>query len=295
MKTILFCFHSKHTWTELFLHSNSAPLNIENPSGPRHSPVGGSAYYDKLQHSLSSFLPISLQEMDRVMLFDRFDQKFLLPESFLPSLLEKLSPDYFALEVKGTRIHTYHTRYFDTAGFDHYLAHHNLRKSRFKFRHRIYVESDLHFFEIKEKNNKDRTVKSRVLVKDKIPLPGSQAQQLISETTPVDGRLLEPKLWSNFHRITLVHKEKQERMTIDINVLLENDARMEELPGVVILELKQEKKSFASPIVRLLIGNGNRPGAMSKYTMGVNLLYPQNKSNLFLPTRRILHRLKNAS
>lgn len=258
----------------------------------RNSPHRGSPFFLLIEKALSKFDPITLEEMDHVMLFDRFDQKFLLPENLLPIILNNLTEEYYALEVKQTRIHTYHTRYFDTTNFNHYLDHHNLRKSRFKFRHRVYLESDLHFFEIKEKNNKDRTVKSRVNIRNKIPIIGEQALQLIELSTPHDGKILEPKLWSNFHRLTLVHKIRQERMTIDLNLILENDLSSTQFSGTVILELKQDKKSFSVPVVRSLINNGCRPGAMSKYTMGVVELYPENKSNLFLPTKRIIQKFK---
>ena len=269
-------------------------MNSVLTNSPRFSPNPNSSFYREVEAVLANFQPITLEEMDHVMLFDRFDQKFILPETFLPTLLKNLSDEYFALEVKSTRIHTYHTRYFDTPSFEHYLAHHNLRKSRFKFRHRIYVESDLHFFEIKEKNKKDRTVKSRVMVKNKIALPGEQALLLVAAATTADGKQLEPKLWSNFHRLTLVHKTRQERMTIDINLILENEHEMHSYEGAVVLELKQEKQNYSAPIVRLLVANGCRPGAMSKYTTGVAQLYPENKSNLFKPTQRLLTKYKNS-
>ncbi|HNP48900.1 MAG TPA: polyphosphate polymerase domain-containing protein [Bacteroidia bacterium] len=248
-----------------------------------------------MENVLQTFDSISLQEMDRVMLFDRYDQKFLLRGSMLADLLQFLTADYFVLEVKKTRIHTYHTLYFDTQDFQHYLNHHNQRKSRYKFRHRIYVESDLHFFEIKEKNNKERTVKSRVQVKDKQASLGQASLQLIDEIAGCDGSKMEAKLWTNFHRITLVHKYKQERMTIDMNMVVEDRTNMAEAKNLVILELKQEKKTLGVPLVRKLVEQGFRPGAMSKYVYGVTQLYPENKHNLFLPTQRTITKIKNAS
>ncbi len=129
-------------------------------------------------------------------------------------------------------------------------------------------------------------------VRNKIPLVGEQALELVEAVTPYNGKDLEPKLWSNFHRITLVHKEREERMTIDLNLILENDERMDKFPGVVILELKQDKKSYGVPVVRMLVENNCRPGSMSKYTLGAAMLYPHLKSNLFKPTQRTIDKFK---
>ncbi|MFN8166990.1 MAG: polyphosphate polymerase domain-containing protein [Bacteroidia bacterium] len=259
------------------------------------SPNPDSVHFSEIRKSLSAFQPISLKEMDSVMLFDRVDMKFVFHVDFLPGILDAIKDEYKALEVLNTRIHTYHSLYFDNPDLEHYYRHHNLRRSRYKFRHRIYVESDLHFFEIKEKTKNDRTVKSRILKAAKVTTLDDSCKNLVRENAGVDPSNLSPMLWSNFHRITLVHKERQERMTIDINLLfVQNDlSSVYKTSNTVILELKQEKKNFTILLLRELIKRGIRPLGISKYTMGVYFLYDEARKNNFIPLDRLIDKIEN--
>ena len=117
---------------------------------------------ESITHICSLFLPISLEEMDRVKLMDRTDTKFVFHISELSELLQSISQDYFILDMKGLRAHAYETLYLDTVDFDLFRNHHNGKLNRYKIRYRNYKESALAFFEIKFKNNKGRT--SRILV-----------------------------------------------------------------------------------------------------------------------------------
>ncbi len=258
---------------------------------PALTPDKSSSHYLKIKEILSGFEIVTLAQMESVMLFDRVDTKFLFPMHKLPDIILAMREDYYTLEVKQTRVHTYHTLYYDTKDFVHYLRHHNQMKSRFKFRHRIYMESDLHFFEIKEKTNKERTLKSRVMITEKAVEITPSASALISQHTPYKAEDLVPKLWSNFHRITMVHKSRQERLTIDINILFANEEKCMQTPASVILELKQEKMNYAIPFMRLLISKGIRPSSISKYTMGVANLYDGIKKNNFKPNQSIINKI----
>ncbi|MBA3971684.1 MAG: VTC domain-containing protein, partial [Bacteroidetes bacterium] len=117
---------------------------------------------DKINKILTEFTPITLKEMDNVKLMDRTDTKFVFKQDQLADFLEEMKGDYSVLDVIGKRISRYESLYFDTTGFDLYHSHHRGKPSRFKIRFRKYVESELHFFEVKFKNNKGRTIKDRV-------------------------------------------------------------------------------------------------------------------------------------
>ena len=117
---------------------------------------------DPFREVITQYQPISLQEMDDVKLLDRTDTKFAFHDKELPGILEKLRSDYFVLEVQGKRSTQYETLYFDTEDFDFYLRHHNQKLNRYKARFRKYVESNLVFFEVKFKSNRNRTIKDRI-------------------------------------------------------------------------------------------------------------------------------------
>jgi hypothetical protein len=89
-----------------------------------------------LNSVLSSFQPISLEEMDSVKLMNRTDTKYIFNKSKLPSILESLKNDYRCFFINGTRLSTYKTLYFDTEDFLLYRHHHNGILNRYKLRHR---------------------------------------------------------------------------------------------------------------------------------------------------------------
>src|ERR1051325_3446585 len=115
---------------------------------------------ERIIRTLSEFQPITLQEMDGVQLMDRTDTKFVFPIRELPAILEAVKPFYRSLEVSGTRMSKYETLYYDTHDLELYSRHHCGKMNRYKIRARKYVESNLHFFEVKYKNNKGRTIRS---------------------------------------------------------------------------------------------------------------------------------------
>ena len=120
---------------------------------------------------LDFFDPISLEEMGKVRLMNRLDTKFVAPAGVLASLLEAALPHYFAQTIDGLRNMPYSTCYFDTADLKMYTDHERGKKCRKKVRIRRYEATPgLAFFEIKDKNNKGRTKKSRIGIEDEADL-----------------------------------------------------------------------------------------------------------------------------
>jgi hypothetical protein len=66
---------------------------------------------------LSTFNPISLDEMKEVALLDRSEVKYTMNLSALLASLPDLRTAYRALEVNGRRLNRYRTLYFDTEDF----------------------------------------------------------------------------------------------------------------------------------------------------------------------------------
>jgi len=237
-------------------------------------------FFAEVKSALNRFDPISLEEMDGVKLMDRSDLKFNFSIHHLPELLDKIRDHYRVLEVNGTRMSRYETLYYDTPGYDLYKTHHKGKPTRFKIRSRKYVESDLNFFEVKHKNNKGRTLKTRVKKKAGGSEITGSAQALLTEKTGMQSEHLEPKLFVNYTRITLVNRFEEERLTIDLDLQVKNNHSEYNFDGLVIVEAKMSKIQI-TPFVKLLKERHIRQGGISKYCMAVSKLVPGMKSNNF--------------
>lgn len=233
-----------------------------------------------LTQLLCSFDPITLAEMDGVKLLDRTDTKFVFNYNQLAVILNSLQEYYKVLDVNGIKQSRYETLYFDTDDFKLYHEHHNGRTSRYKVRYRKYVESDLIFFEVKYKNNKGRTIKSRVKRKNIDDVIEGKAIGLINEKTPLNPESLQAKLWVNYSRITLVNKTTTERLTLDINLQFKKGEDVLTYQNLVIAEVKQEKVG-ASPFLKVMKANRVREGSISKYCFAVVSLIKGVKKNKF--------------
>ena len=115
---------------------------------------------------LSTFAPITLDEMSSVKLMNRTDTKFVTNLPQLYRLLEMAHDDYYAQEIDGQRNMLYDTTYFDTRDYEMYKEHQHGHTNRQKIRFRTYVSSHLQFMEVKTKNNHGRTKKKRIEVGD---------------------------------------------------------------------------------------------------------------------------------
>lgn len=236
----------------------------------------------KLIHTVDAFLPISLENMDRVKLMNRMDTKFIGSANDLENLLVHLFRDYYVLEINNERILPYHTVYYDTRDFQLYRMHHNGKLHRTKIRFREYEISNLGFLEVKNKNNKKRTDKKRIESKYNGNGFEKNHKEFILEMTSLDTNKLEEKLYNHFDRITLVGKERDERLTIDMNLRFESpDGKITNLIDLVILELKQDINAEWSPLKQILKASNFNAHSFSKYCIGCVLLYPNLKYNRF--------------
>jgi hypothetical protein len=224
--------------------------------------------------------------MDNVKLMDRTDTKFIFSRKRLDEILTSLAPFYKVLDVKGKKISSYKTLYYDTSHLNLYLAHHNGHLNRYKIRHRSYVESGIGFLEVKFKNNKGRTIKERIKQKEAPQHWETESESFLSEKTPFRIETLIPSIWVNYSRITLVSKLNQERVTIDLNLEFIRHNSLENFNGLVIAEVKQGKRQ-ASDFLKLMKTMRIREGSISKYCMGVAVTDDAVKKNNF--KEKLLH------
>ena len=242
---------------------------------------------------VSDFSSISLKEMDGVKLMSRMDTKFVFKLEKLPSLLEKMTPFYRVLEINGKFIHDYKSLYFDTNARKFYIDHHNSRVNRNKIRFREYVESGLTFLEVKLKNNKGRTIKKRMKV-DAISKELSNKHKAYIEK--IIGKVVDvnAKQWISFSRISFVHKQKKERLTIDIKLSFKDDEKVGNLNDIVIAEVKQERMSRSSDFIRIAKEMSILPIRLSKYCISTMQLWPSIKQNRFKKKLLFINKLKRA-
>jgi hypothetical protein len=162
-----------------------------------------------------------------------------------------------------------------------YLQHHNGKLNRYKIRHRTYVDSNSGFLEVKHKNNKGRTLKTRIKKQDVPYNFDVNSLKFLASKLPFNPLVLIPKLWVNYNRITLVNLEIGERVTIDTGLeFIDTEKNKIALNNLVIAEVKQDKKN-PSTFISAIKEFGIKPGSISKYCMAASYLNTQLKTNSF--------------
>lgn len=257
-------------------------LNEKTNLSPNHS----------LKSILFSFKRHSLEEQSSAALMDRVDTKFILPLSSLNDFLSALKDDYTVLDENGCRAFTYATTYFDTPDRDFYHAHHNGKLNRNKVRFRHYIDTNTAFMEVKLKNNKQRTQKTRIALNAVKP-DFEKAQQFLQHTLHRDVRVLETTLLVNYQRVTLMNKNNTERLTLDLSLSFEatNTLSKVSLPKLWIAEFKRTKKTSDSPVLSRLKQQKIYPVKFSKYCIGMALTDRRTlKINRF---KSVLNKIEN--
>lgn len=248
-----------------------------------------------LAHILQSLPSISLEEMSAVKLMNRTDTKYLLNQQALEELALRWQGLFHVQENLGLRTARYRTLYFDTPDAITYTIHQNQQLHRQKIRERIYVESNTCFLEIKNKVNTGRTKKKRIA----IPMEGfgklydtPEKRDFLRERVWVTHEELHPRLQNAFQRITLVNRQKSERITIDSNIQYHNlvTGQDADTTGLVIVEVKQDG-NCPSDFKRLLLDARIQSHGLSKYCLGMLLTDDRIKYNRFKPKVRFVSQL----
>lgn len=248
-----------------------------------------------LEDILNNMDPISLEDMSEVKLMNRIDTKFLTSRDKLDLLLRYASDDFMVQQTSSSvRNSPYYTCYFDTRDVRMYYDHQRGKKSRRKIRIRQYVGTGiLPFLEIKDKNNKGRTKKKRVSMEEGSGL--SDYAPFISSHSEFSAEELYPKIENRFNRITLVNKEKCERITIDTSLEFHNFVSNVDLklPDLVIIEWKRDGLSAKSKLKALLYQLRIKESGFSKYVIGMGLTDRSLPQNNLKKRFHLIERLTN--
>ena len=224
-------------------------------------------------------------------LMNRFDFKFLLTSSEATDLLNNLADQYNVISNNNQLVRQYETRYFDTVQRNAFYLHHKGKLPRSKIRTRAYLDTKDQFVEIKYKNNKDKTEKFRIesTISENL-FRQSNVISFLNKHNISNVEDLEESLLVKYNRISLKHKELNERVTFDFDITFSNN-QINTIPlDIVIVEVKQETK-FKTPVTTLLKSMHKRPISISKYCYGLLITEPSIKRNNFNPILKNLYKI----
>lgn len=232
---------------------------------------------------LSTMQSVTLAQLDEVSLLDRIDCKYILTHEQLNLLLPIIQQNYKVLEINKHRVHTYINNYFDTHNVQFYYDHHNGYSNRIKVRCRKYLETNICFFEVKQKQNVERTAKTRERVPDLISEINELQQRTVQNLSRKPISDLSWILNNKFNRITFVDNFNSERVTLDYDIQFSDSENTKSITEFYVLEIKQSKSNCRSIVTETLKKNNIREQSFSKYVFGVIALKSGIRKNNFLP------------
>jgi hypothetical protein len=242
---------------------------------------------------INNFKPVSLNEIGEFNFLNRFDTKYIFHRSKLVDILNDLSDGYRILQIENDRVSPYLSTYYDTDKFELYLKHHNQHLNRYKLRWRKYLNTGLCFFEVKFKNNKNKTIKYRIKQKQiESGIPEKVKNSLVLPH-PVNFESLNRKINITFTRITFVCNNWSERFTIDYDLKFADHERELGMSELVIAEIKQAKVNRMTLVGRIMRKHRIRSIGFSKYCLAITQLFPKIKKNNFNKKLRLLQKLIN--
>tara|TARA_B110000037_G_scaffold41289_1_gene51046 strand:- start:17047 stop:17817 length:771 start_codon:yes stop_codon:yes gene_type:complete len=233
--------------------------------------------------SLEQFKTTSLTESQKVSLMNRIDEKFIFHKSKLPYILNQLESYYSIMEVGKEVVSHYHNVYFDTPNLDFYHDHHRGLANRIKIRNRQYVGSNLSFIEIKRKNNRSKTFKSRAKVNSALTELTEEAAKFIAKTENIDPSILSKSIEVGFDRIALINKKFEDRCTFDMNLTVIWENKKYIFDNLIIGELKKGAFRNTSPFNQVFRKEKIYKTSMSKYCVAMITARPELKHNTFKP------------
>ncbi|MFR9603008.1 MAG: VTC domain-containing protein [Rikenellaceae bacterium] len=239
---------------------------------------------------ISQFEPISLGEMDDVKLMNRCDRKYWFHVGRIEEVLEEVAQDYYVLEVERQRCLPYSTIYYDTARDEMFSSHHRGKMNRYKIRRRRYIATQSSFLEVKFKNNKGRTIKTRHPSDFENVGFDLRDREFLMQNTPYDSNALHQVLENRFRRLMLVSKRMNERCTIDFDMLFMSDDQEAKLRDIVVVEVKTDGRC-RSAIIEAMNRLRLKPSGFSKYCVGRSLLHTELKRNLFKSKLRTINNI----
>ncbi|MDZ4696566.1 MAG: polyphosphate polymerase domain-containing protein [Deltaproteobacteria bacterium] len=247
-----------------------------------------------LTDTLHGFEQADANRIGERALLRRYDSKFLLPQDAFCPWLKSLQPHYTILLAAQSPIANYRTVYFDTPERTSYHDHARGRRPRTKIRIRHYAERHLSFLEIKTKTNHGQTVKARQKRAFNDETLAVADHAFVAGLIRIDPLSLSPSLVTDFRRITLLARERDERVTVDLDMSFEQRGDRQFFPPVALVEIKQGRFTRTTPAMAGLHAFHGRSVAFSKYCMSLALSGEVPRTHTFRPALRLLERMSHA-
>lgn len=236
---------------------------------------------------------------ERAELLTRTDRKYLVDLGDLPGVVGALADGespVAVLEIDGRRDFGYESVYFDTPALTSYLQAARRRPRRFKVRTRTYLDSEASFLEVKTRDGRRRTVKTRMdrpSGQDRWePLLDPSAQGFVAgllDRSVPDGAAvvstLTPTLATRYRRTTLHLPGDAARVTLDVQLrATDRHGAALVVPGLAIVETKTLGRACAAD--RVLWQRGLRPIKVSKYATAMAALHARLPAAKWRPALR---------
>lgn len=231
---------------------------------------------------------IGLAELEaEAALLTRKDRKYLVPLGVAEQIVAH--DGMRVLEIDGRRNFRYESVYFDTPERVSYLAAAYRRRRRFKVRTRSYLDSGKCSLEVKTREHRGLTEKSRLKYdidgRDQLNAEALTFINGFESVAPVSHEP-QPVLTTRYSRTTLLETASMSRITIDTDLqCVAADGSSVSLPDMAIVETKTTGRPCV--IDRLLWAAHERPTKISKYCTGLAAVtpgLPANKWNRVLRT-----------
>ena len=222
-------------------------------------------------------------------LHERADSKYVLTPGEAAALVGALADGYAVLRAGEGPVARYRTLYYDTPELDSFHAHRRGYRVRHKVRVRHYADRQVSYLEVKTRRNDLHTAKFRRERAYGDEMLDADDQAFVTSQTGI-ARAVQPQAGTRFRRITLLGLRDNERITVDVELVIEGMRRQRSLAGIAVVEVKQWPRARRTPIMLALRAAGRRPGWMSKYCAAIAFTHPGVRSNALLPGLRNLER-----
>lgn len=225
-----------------------------------------------------------------LLLSNRKDLKYIIDNDSFSLIFEKLKGEYDILVNDGNSLFEYNTQYYDTADFRFYSDHQRGKLPRQKIRTRTYQDGKS-FLEIKSKDNKGFTRKIRTEI-DISSFVIDNYDSFIYEAIGFKVPSLFKKLTVNYNRVSLYHKNRNEKVTFDFFYNVDYHGRTYERTQMVLVESKGLNHKHS--LFNLLMHDMRIvPVSFSKYCFGLINLESCLKINNFMPLLRTVKKIFN--
>lgn len=235
---------------------------------------------------------VELDQMKDLFFSSRVEEKYWFDIQLAPHILKDLSNHYYIQKAHNLSILPYSNFYWDTDKLQCYHDHHRGKLSRYKIRKRIYSASNECFLELKQKNNKRKTLKRRISSNHSLYLNQLEVD-FIGNNTTLPTEKLSPSLNNSFNRLTLIGKNFDERCTFDFDLRFQYHKSVILLKQLVVVEIKHTKLIHQSVLAQKLHEQGIYPERFSKYCIGMATLNADLKQNRWKHKLNRIRKIEN--